>query len=745
MTEDLIPHIKGLIEEHVVGDVDREKTFQFAEARKHELYWRARQYVYPIYFQNNVVDWEPLGRSTTGRYDYVINQIRGDGRKFVAVLGQRAPNVKAVPNRLDDEAACRMARRVNDLLAELRSRWPIGRVQRQLALSLWKNGTTFAYTPWVADGRKYGWVEVPNLELQAAPIGEPRLRCPECGLLGPPEAAACQGCGRPLSSDDLIPPEEAELAMPVAEPTRYPKGDVELHLATIFKVTTPFYGDSIDSLPWLWFEEEKHQSVILSTYDDGLHPYAMKVLRRLMSENDGSSFGSGLSAQGRLSRDLTSSPSASTLAPRKNRWLWSVIWLSPCMYWMVRDDEVRARLAQSFPSGLRVTLVNGEIIDLAEERKEDVWAMCLPEPGEQIYPDPIARDYMAVQDLINDAHNILVETMERSNRVTFFDPTVISIEAIRQHQSVPGEFVPAVPGVGKRLQDSVWTSPAPEINSQIIGWVENLIGKAREIVGILPALFGGEGPSQTAYEASRKLNQALMQLSPVWNEMRDFWRDVYMNGVRQKALYDPEWSDIGFEGWHLEVEEAIPMSWGQIRDFFAMLIDLKSPDAWRMFGLDHPSNLSTIYTALGLHGWTVPNLKERDHILDTIRLLLEGVPIEGPEGPEPSIPPDPLEFTPQLVVDVVKEWAAGDGARVKSLNPQGYANVMAWARAYARIASGPPPGPPPPAAAPEPPQARTAAGAHGGEPRPENQDLEAPEPPTPPSVAGPVEKPPTGP
>jgi hypothetical protein len=525
---------------------------------------------------------------------------------------------------------------------------------------------------------------------------------------------------------------------------RYPKGATELRLATIFKVTTPFYSEGVETLPWLWFEYEDHKSTILSAYDDGRHPHAMSVLEKLMEveESGGSDSASGVSAQGRHARDVATSPTGATVAPRKNRWLFTQHWVAPSVFALVRDPEVRQLLKDYFPDGLNITSVEHEIIDLEHESLADVWATCFPEPGESMYPDPIVKDYMGGQDLINDVHNILVETMERANPITLYDPNVIDRQHLQRNANQPAEFVAAVPGVGKRLQDSMWTTPKSEMNSQIMGWSDSIIEKFREICGILPALFGGEGPSQTAYEASRKLNQALMQLSPVWNEMRDFWKAVYTNAVRQTIKYDPDWADLDMEGWHVEVEEAIPMTWGQIRDFFVMLLE-RGPEAWQLFGLVHPNNLSTVHTALGLTGWTLPNLKERDAILTTVRQLLQGVPIPTEIGLMPSIPPDDFEFAPPLVVDVVREWIAGEGQQVKESNPEGYANVLAWGKAYAQMMMPPPGAPPPdgappkgPSGPPKPPE--MGPGVPEGEPLPQGvQGMLPPGPAPPPSVTAP--------
>jgi hypothetical protein len=353
-------------------------------------------------------------------------------------------------------------------------------------------------------------------------------------------------------------------------------------------------------------------------------------------------------------------------------------------------------------------------------RLPEEWSVCFPEPNQSMFPDPMCKDYMGIQDLVNDVLNITVETAERAIPITFYDPGVISKKFWKENAPSPGTMTPSVPNVGSRLKDAVATVTTADLNGQLLAWSESLISRARENVGAIPALFGGETPVQTAYQASRQLNQALMQLSPVWNEMRSFWDQTYMNGIRSLVAYSDDARDIPMDGWHLEVEEAIPMTWGQIRDFFTMLLE-RGPDAWAMFGLTDPANLHIVHTALGLHGWKLREQEEREHILDMIRQLLRGAPIQPPIDPmtgapmgplQSSIPPDDLEFEPMLTIKVVREWLQGEEAQMaREQSPEGYANVCAWARAFMQMLMPPPmPGP--------------GGGPEGGPPAPDSPEGE---------------------
>ena len=743
----IFPELKSLVDDHITMAVDAEKRQQYAEARRNQAYWTANQYVVPTMFDNQIVDYrsatgeQKFGQtSAVGAYDYVRNQIRGDGRKFVAVLGNRAPNVKAIADHLDEDASVRKTKKANKGLGTLRAKWDVERVQRRLSFDLWLRGTTFGHVRWVTNGAKNGFVEEPVIENvpETSPGG---FQCSACGQQSP-DMGMCP-CGKFLQPNEALPPQTVQIPKQTSV-KRYPKGFPELSLETILRMTTPFYGDDTTNIPWAWLEYEAHQAIILNAYNDGNHEYAMQKLVEMRDKSSEAIGSNALSSTGRAARDSASSMQGTYQAPRRDRWSFSQFWLTPSMYLYIRDSQIQNALAEAFPNGLKVTQVEGEIIDVQDCTLEHELSACFTEPNESMFPDPICKDYMGAQDLINDVLNISVETAERAIGFTLFDPTVLNKKQFKDNPASPGEMIPAVAGVGKRLQDSMWAAPRPTLAPELLQWQETLVAWARENAGIMPALFGGEGPVQTAYQASRQLNQALMQLSPVWNEMRSFWKHTYMNGLRQLVEFDPDYRDLDFDGWHIEVEEAIPMSWGQIRDFFAMLLD-KGPEAWQMFGLNDPINLATVHTAMGLEGWANPARDMRDHILDTVHKLLKEQPIVQPPMPgapprplQASIMPDDLEFDPPLVIQVVKEWRQGEeAAQAQETNQEGFANVLAWARSYA-VLMQPPPAPPGPGGPGEPPPPGGppgAAGTPGGEPMPQGaKDILGSVPPPPPSV-----------
>src|SRR5579863_9231681 len=190
LLELLQPALKDVLKEDIRGDVERDKIWQYSQARKHDLYWKGDQYLVPNYADGGlIVDYSPVSGnvkfneadSQASLYDYVVNDFRGYGRKFVALL-QQPPNCKAAPNRSDDEDHERRARKADSINQQISALWDNESITQQLALSIYKDGTTFLYTPFVANPDKWGYTQEPVYEDRAVEIAPGKLHCIQCGM-----------------------------------------------------------------------------------------------------------------------------------------------------------------------------------------------------------------------------------------------------------------------------------------------------------------------------------------------------------------------------------------------------------------------------------------------------------------------------------------------------------------------------------------------------------------------------------
>jgi hypothetical protein len=776
--------LKYLTDRHCRDAVDREKIFQYAMVRRNDFYFRGNQHLAPTFTgTGELVDYKPVNNTlllrATGAtapnstiYDYVINHFRGDIRKFVAVLGNKAPNVTARPAWQRDENGVRRSNIANDCISYLSQQWDVDSANRYLTLSLAKNGTTFIHTPYVADGERYGTHVEPVWGMQPQKIEPDGYNCQNCGQFTPgpspfrgqqpssgtgtpqgmansglesdqlnlggtestvsnPQTAAaappvqfCPNCRQPLDASDWAEGQTQQVPGITGQQS-YPNGTVELHIHSTYDVTTAFYLKDLEHCPWLFVDGKEDASVLVSKFP-GRGLEADLAADRASTE----SFGGSAKAFGDLARLQASSPTGYGMVERPNRWDYTRFWLRPHMYWYLSanaasdsdSQELLQQLQQNYPRGLKMTFANKHLVALEHERLDEVWAIVKPETSEYIYADPIFNDYVQGADLMNDAWNINAQLLETSIPWTIFDPNVLDPRKIRTGFQ-PNEFIPAIPGTP--LDRAFYKGPVTDPKVEIVQFQKILIDTLREIIGLLPAIWGGDENVQTAEQARRRLNQALMVLATTWNEIRNGWSKAYRNGVRQLARYslgrlvnsqgDPESvtsrdiqdiQDVLNGGWDCTCDQAIPMNWTQLRDFVGDLFQM-NPMMAQALGAQKPNNLEKIAEGIGLPGWEIENLDEYKRIKDLIARLQQAAPIQPPPQPPPPpgmppMPPPPpqpsipLDFNvtwnPNMVMKVVHEWLMSEDGRSAEGTP-GFDNVVAAGQS-ALQAMAPPPGPP---------------------------------------------------
>ena len=702
--------------QEVLDDTDTDKVAQYANARRNYLMYRGQQFLAPAW-ANGTADFQSVGGYGSGSvqgagqggdgaaYCYTNNIFRGNGRKFIAVIGQRAPNVTALADDPTSDKGDRAARNANKLNSILDSWWNSDERMMEVALEIFTTGPAYLYTPWNADGDLYGWREEPVYNSSPEQFGEEQHSCIQCGNTEPPaQDGNCPKCSVPRGPEDTVPPESIDLpAQPQVEGTKkYANGRVECHVFGVLYVTTPFYTKDLKRCPWLSLEMEEHKGILLRRFSQ---------LRKKMGELDGTAgIGSGAGAYGKQSRDIVMSPTASPKQMSNSRWTFTRIWLNVWMYEQIKDDDIRAKLYENFPDGLKITMVSGEIVDLENEKLESVWAVIKPEAGEGINIDPIGQDLVSSQIMTNQSLNIGMETLERGIQMILADPRVWNFEQMRKRTSKPAEFIPALPAIGDNLQDSFFATPPAQMSSQQVPFIEMQRSQASENIGITPTIFGG-GDSSTAREAEIKKNAAMMQLGISWTYIRKGFECAKTNGTKQLAKYGPavvqegklivEMADLLEAQWRYEADEAIPQSWGQQRDLLLFMME-KPPQVLQDWGYNHPDNIGKAKSLLGMSGWYTPNVEDIEKFKDVIAELLQAAPVQNPPAQpggqpdiQPSIPADEYEDNHVLASSFVQAWAQSEqGRTARKENPNGYSNVIAWGKAHAVMAN--PPAPPPP-------------------------------------------------
>jgi len=716
--------LKSLLREVVHGDIDTERTRQLQLADKYDKYMRGKQFLYPngtgageTLFNSQGV---PDGISQTdidGWLDYVYNLTADLGRKFRGVLGMKGPRVKAVADDADSPND-KAAKVQGDLAAKkLLADWDYDGKQSELALLLWQSGTTFGYARYVADEERYGQTTVPKVEIREVTISPAGYICPQCGVRSAEQqvqGATCPNCGAELGPGNYV---EAD-TVPVPQFTTsvtYPNGKVALDLCDVTTVATPYTAKDCSDTPWLYYRFEEHKSRLLAVYPE---------LREKIGDNSASALGTadGSSEAGIQVRDAAASPSALGTNRRQNRWTFTRYWIRRYVFEQVKDDKVRAYLKQQYPSGLKIVMVGDQIVDLVEERLDSVWSVCKPEASKYIWCDAYCRDVVALNDPINDAINILIETLERGIPLTFMDPQQVDPSSIDGRSAKPAEIKWVKPGVGSNLL--VQTLKTADLPDGLIPAIEFIVAKAQQVVGITPSIFGGDGGKDQTFRGQLlKRNQALMQLAECWSNMCRFAQDTFKNGALQLDKYSPE-DQIRIPGmsaepggeapmikrgvmsqgsFHYEAEPSIPMTHGEQRDQFTDL--LQNPMVAQSMGLFDIPNRAKANDLIGFPELVVPGADLRQVIETTIQDMLrkKEVPVMAPDPmtrqvvQQPSREPE-RNIDPQAATVVINELLLTPPIRALFGTPE-YENLVLLWDAY-RKAGQPPP--PPPGAPPVP-------------------------------------------
>lgn len=685
----LEPAIKRLLEDDIQADIGPDMLQFYLRLRKCFYYYDGHQYLVPT-FVGDVIDFTPVGtvisakRDDEGIYDYIQNVVRGDGRKFVGLLGNRAPNAIAVADDQSSEESHRVAAIANRVLHMIYSWWDMEQLHRFLCLQLWKAGTAFIYTPYVVDADRYGTVSEPVWETQKETVPS-RYVCPQCGATAPVTNEVCE-CGQPFSIDDLQPEHEIEVPKVVGV-KHYPVGRVECHIFNALHVMVPYYCRTLAEAPWLKLEYDEHRAKLMRAY-----PEHADMIRKVAEEEKDPTSAAKI-------RHSVRSP-MSMWSRRKHLVTYTRLWLRPSMFGLIADDEARKTAFDMFPTGMKVTLIGGKVVRLERESIDEVWAICRPEPGEHIYSTPLAWDHVQTQDIINALLNIAVETAERAVPWLMADPSVVDFQQLRSRARRPAEVVPVVPGQGRTLREAVKEAPVAQPSPFLTQLQSQLIETVRDIAGVQRTVWGGDvRGNMTARQYEGMRNQALMQLSSVWSEIRSAWGQALANALRQVSKYGSvdniDLARLADPVWHIEIEETMPITPGQRADRLLFLLE-KGPPLVDILGLTHPANVRVAHELLGLSGISVPSLDELEAVRARIRELLNGAPIEsvdpqtGEPTEEPSIQPEWAEDS-NIWVHEIKRWAMSEeGQTAQRENPTGWRNVMAYGKAHERRLQAPP-------------------------------------------------------
>lgn len=366
-------------------------------------------------------------------------------------------------------------------------------------------------------------------------------------------------------------------------------------------------------------------------------------------------------------------------------------------------------LAERYPNGLKVVLVNGEYVTHSEESMDDHWTISVNPLYRHLLCKSIGSSIIPIQDLENDNTAITEQTIEHGVAETFVDSDTLDINAYSQGESRPGNVTGVKrPDPSKSIGDSFFQTK-PAALSQEVGFFSTRINeKGQFISGASPSIYGGnlEG-SETAAVYSMSRAQALQRLTIPWNIICELWSQMEYKSALEYATtldYDeiyPVKAGATFKNVYIEqlrlkgrvscVEnesgEYFPTSWAQERDAISSLIQLNNE--FINAALMHPENRSLVAKLAGPKDMYVPGDDARKKQLAEIAELLKTPPaMEDNMGmplsqPMPTVMVDPDFDEHDVEYETIKAWAnSSDGQFYKKEYPQQYMNVLLHGRQH---------------------------------------------------------------
>ena len=619
------------------------------------------------------------------KFNYAINLIGGDCYKFVAVMGNSAPRVKAVADDPSSPSNQDAAKNADANLRDLWVKWKADQKQRVLAFHQYTTGPIYGRTVWVTDGRRYGRTVEPKIDIQ----------------------------DQQMEDGSTVP-------MPIdAGVQTYENGDVELHLYTVLEVEHPYMAKDLEEVPYLKCEVMRSKWDLLEAYagEDG-QAGPLEQYRDGEPPDDDTNASSNTAAE---ARESVATPSGTGRSRRKDQWRFREWWLKPFLYEAITDAKVRAIMKRQYADGLYIAKVGSVTVRIDNRKCTDEWLVCKTGRGERIIEDPIATDAVPITRAIDDLVNMAQETVLRSIAQTIVDSQLLDREAMKSKEPIPGELILTMLPVDGDISKRVYQIPPTRVSDQLAPLTSQLRTYMQDITGIRPELAGG-GPVTPTYRQSKQAkDQALLQLSPQAQEMQYFWQRAGENGVRTRAKFGSgtisaarkgaygsetdvvDMAQLQESGWHCEADDNFPMSSSDRFDKMWALLKEFPPEVQQALSIMDPINLEATLELLQIPGYESTVEDHKRKTLADIEQLLASQPVDGPPGPDgqpgpkqPSIPVDPYD-NHDFAAKFVQVWLVSKtGQQEKNRNPQGFANVLAFWQAQQAAAAPPqPPAPPP--------------------------------------------------
>lgn len=693
--EEIIRRFKTSLDEVIKSCTDStfefERTTLLAQAKYNWMLFRGFQNIGLGWgaddYGTQQPNWVPFdsssGQEETGadvRLCPPVNFLAGDGFKFMAVMGSSSPRVKAVADDLrnpDDIAAAQCAD------TNIRDLWIKNKIDRKWkipAFHIYTTGPCFVRGFWNTDPVKYGTTTEPKIDIV---WGEDGLPAPKV----------------------------------VGENT-YSNGDAEVSFHSVLEVSIPWEAKELRG-NFLRQERMMNRYALLAKYPgkDGA-PGPLDEWRDSQVPDDQMT---GSSVTASEAREATSNPSGTAKVKKTADWRFIEWWIPPHLFESILNTEARSVVKNQFSRGLYIAKVGSITVEIDEREVTEEWTVAGINREEKIMDRPICADNVPLQRAINDLVGMAIETVLRAITQTICDNQLIDRQAMSTLGAVPAEIILTALPVDGDISKRIYQIPPCHLSDQVLPLMNLIRTFGQDISGVRPEISGGGAPTSTYREAKQRRDQALAQLAPQAQSMRDAAEDLarilvvlrskYGTGTvkaQRKGAYGvdtdvADMADLQTSGWHPESDDNFPLTLSDKRDaVFGILKDGFQPEVLTTLGMLDPMNAIELTELLGVEGFQSSVVEQIQKTLSDVDKLLQGSPIPAPPGAPGTPPPPPMPSIPvdafddhALVDQFLARWLRGPVGQKYAGTP-GFFNVLAsWSQQHAM--AQPPVPPPPPA------------------------------------------------
>src|SRR5208282_3103689 len=242
------------------------------------LYWRGLQYwwwsqrdeSWNLPNQQHGLQVVPLDIDDMPRFEFVTNIYQAFGLSLIAAIAQAPPRTRFFPVDADISADVETAEGYSKL-AKIIERWnPISVQLQDEVYHLWTGGAVAAWSRYIADGDKYGFESVEDLDTEESAAPD-QVRCAECGFSADASElsvpANCPECGEPLTEDNVAVGQSTSVPTSGGE-EEVPKGREVIAVVGVGNLKRPQYAREQSEFHYLAFEEEIHYAKVRAAHPD---------------------------------------------------------------------------------------------------------------------------------------------------------------------------------------------------------------------------------------------------------------------------------------------------------------------------------------------------------------------------------------------------------------------------------------------------------------------------------------------